>query len=410
MNKNNKSTLRRIIATLGMVLMLSLSLTGMTQPAQAMTSSTAVAAAVAPSLSVSTQTVKFGPQSSSTTVTVSNVQSYSYSVSKSWIHASKSGNKITIQVDANNTGLVREGTVTVTSGSQQRTISVSQHKKLKVYAGSGYTSEVTLRVFVGVANFIDPPQETFRVDSSASFSATPSSSWLTVTTRGSYITIKATPNTTQEQRRGYVKITNGYETVNFQIIQQAIVPYSMTLYPYMGPNSFSLSTSLKNGFGNIKSSNWSSLTIANQRELLNSFIPSIRQFYGLPSSLTITFAYNTRTSLNATYSSILGNYPIGSDERGRTKPLGDGTVLVLLNADKCKGDTQVAVETILHEFRHVYQMCTARYSGNMYQYLCMYNLTNYIKSPYADYRNQFVEKDAFTYSEKLYSALNSAVK
>lgn len=409
MNKNNKSTLRRIIATLGMVLMLSLSLTGMTQPAQAKTSS-AITLPVTANLTVSKQSVTLGGNSCSTTFTVSNVQSYTVTSSSSWIHVSKSNHTVTIRVDVNDGDSIRYGSVTVKSGSETCTVSVKQHRKIKVYAGSNYTSLVDLRVYVGVANYIDPPQESFKVVTSGGFTATPSNSWLTVTTSGSYITIKATPNTTQEQRRGYVKITNGYETVNFQIIQQAIVPYSMTLYPYMGPNSFSLSTSLKNGFGNIKSSNWSSLTIANQRDLLNSFIPSIRQFYGLPSSLTITFAYNTRASLNATYSSILGKKPIGSDERGRTKALGNGKVLVLLNADKCKDSTKVAVETILHEFRHVYQMCTARYSGNMYQYLCMYNLTNYIESPYADYKNQFVEKDAFTYSEKLYSALNSAVK
>lgn len=407
MNKNNKSTLRRIIATLGMVLMLSLSLTGMTQPAQAMTSSTAVAAAVAPSLSVSTQTVKFGGQSSSTTVTVSNAQSYSVSVSKNWIHASKSGNKITIQVDANNTGLVREGTVTVTSGSQQRTISVSQHKKLKVYAGSGYTSEVTLRVFVGVANFIDPPQETFKVDSSTSFSATPSSSWLSVTTSGSYITIKATPNTTQEQRRGYVKISNGYETVDFQIIQQAIVPYKMTLYPYIGPTSFNPSSSLKNAYRELKVSGWNALSISEQRQHISNLVTAAKSYLNVTKSATVY--YDTRAALNSQYASILGNDKITANENGRTM-LKNGSLYFFFNADKLGGDYRKAATTVLHEVRHSWQMTNAKYGGTMMQWLCKYNLEHYISTPFEDYEAQFVEKDARYYASYLESTLFNVTK
>lgn len=408
MKKNNKFTLRRMIAALGMVLMLSLSLTGLTQPAKALPS----VVSAATSIGVSKSSVIFGNIAASTTVKVSSVSTYRATTPYGWIHVSQSGSTVTIRVDAQTYDALRSGYVVITSGSLERRITVTQYPPMKIYASGDYKNQITSVTLVGVKNKVYSVDTSCYVDTYGSLKVTSNNYWISAkTTGGNNFTITTQPNTTLSERRGSVTVSNGYVSRSITVIQKPLVPSAITSYPYIGPTSFSLTDDLKTGFGTIKHSTWNIISISEQRQLLKNFSKKVNKFYGMSAVCDeIKIIYDTRENINKKYRDFIGQ-DLGEDDYGLTK--GDNDYLyIFLNYDAMQYDRELAVTTLLHEYRHAYQLYLRDYGGDIYQYLCKLNWDSYIssRSNYERYKNQFVEKDAFTYSEKLYSALNSAVK
>lgn len=402
MKKNNKSTLRRIIATLGLVLMLSLSLTGLTQPARALPSIVNAAA----SIGLSSNDLYFNHFSTSTTVTVSGVSSYTATPRASWIHTSISGNKLTIYVDYLDSTSTRTSSISITSGSLFRTISVTQYPRVEVFEDSSRTRLVNTITVRGVQTKINPVSTTVYVRSTGkTLTATPNNPWLRTEVSGNKVTIFANPNTSLSERRGSVTLSNGYETKQVTIIQQKIVPDKITTYPYMGPTVFSLTNSLKNAYKKIEfDSNWSKKSIADQGALIKTLGEEIRKYLGLSDSQKVTVYYTSDFSFDKDEF----GYTKYDDETG--KPLA-----IYLNPAKCKTDAETLVTTLFHEYRHVWQARISKYDGTMFQYLVEYNRRAGVYIQYDpdhpdNYKNQFIEKDAETYAQKLRSALYNACK
>ena len=405
MKENNKFTLRRMIAALGMVLMLSLSLTGMTQPAKALPSK--VSAAV--SIGVSKTSVTFGNTSASATVTVSGVSTYKATSPYSWIHPTQSGKTVTIRVDAQPYDAVRTGYVVITSGSSERRITVTQYPAMKIYISGDYKNQIVSVTLMGVKNKVDPADARIYVDTYGVLSVKSNNPWISVKLNGgNYFTITAQPNTTRSERRGSVTVSNGFVSRSVTVIQKPLVLSEIYSYPYIGPTSFSLTYGIKNAYKTISESNWNKKSLSDQEELLKGLLPEVIRFYGIYEIYgDIKLVYDTRANIEAKYHKTLR-----TDDWGLTSGSGD-YVYIYLNADALRNNKYSAVTSLLHETRHVYQDYTATYGGTIYQYLCEYNWAHYI--PHSEekaeqYRNQFVEKDAFTYSEKLFAALVNAVK
>ena len=411
MKKNNKFTLRRLIATLGMVLMLSLSLTGMTQPAKALPS----VVSAATSIGVSTDLLYFNHYSTSATVTLSGGSSYSATPSANWIHPNVSGNKLTIYVDYLDGTSSRAGTVRVKSGSSEKVVYVIQYPRIRAYASSSSSTEISSITILGVKNKINSVDTTITVRSiGKTLTATPKSPWLSVRVSGSSVVITANPNTSLAERRGSVVLSNGYETKTITVIQKAIVPDKMTTYSYMGPTTFTLSKDLKEAYTDIRRSYWSNMTLPEQKKLLSALGDEMKKLLGISSSYTVTFDYGTRDYLNTHYSYLKENGvdPVLDGDIGVTHQRGYHIyVFVVYDGDQTR-IPQLAASTLIHEYRHAWQDSIQKYNGTMIQYLFQYNNDHYIE-PWvsdSDYRTQFVEMDAFTYAKKLIAALDKAMK
>ena len=412
MKKNNKFTLRRLIATLGMVLMLSLSLTGMTQPAKALPS----VVSAATSIGVSTDLLYFNHYLTSATVTLSGGSSYAATPSASWIHPNVSGNKLTIYVDYLDGTSSRAGTVRVKSGSSEKVVYVIQYPRIRAYAGSSSSTEISSITIPGVKNKIKPVDTTITVRSiGKTLTATPKSPWLSVRISGSSVVITANPNTSLATRRGSVVLSNGYETKTITVIQEEIVPDKMTTYPYMGPTTFTLSKSLKDAYSNITRSQWYKLTPDQQKRYLSALGDEMKKFLGISSSYTIIFDYGTSPELNSKYSKLVdtdkGETVVIPGDKGVTYQDGHD-LYVLLVTERLKESGTLAAATLIHECRHAWQGSIQKYNGTMMQYLLQYNNEYYISPLECEscYKKQFVEMDAFTYEEKLCAALNNALK
>ena len=409
MKKNNKFTLRRMIATLGMVLMLSLSLTGMTQPAKALPS----VVSAATSIGVSTDLLYFNHYLTSATVTLSGGSSYTATTSASWIHPNVSGNKLTIYVDYLDGTSSRAGTVRVKSGSSEKNVYVTQYPRIRAYASSSSSTEISSITIPGVKNKIKPVDTTITVRSiGKTLTATPKSPWLSVRVSGSSVVITANPNTSLAERRGSVVLSNGYETKTITVIQKKIVLDKITTYPYMGPTVFSLSNNLKEAFKPFSGASWKEKSYNEQKQLLTSLGKEVQKLLGIPSSVSLFMDYGTRDYLNETYA-FLTDYkrPVVEDNvLGVTIPKGRGTYILLVS-DDLSDIGGIAALTLIHEYRHAYQIDLKKYDGTMFQYLCMYNWEpqHYIISPASDYQAQFIEKDADTYASNLVNALLKAI-
>ena len=412
MKKNNKFTLRRLIATLGMVLMLSLSLTGMTQPANALPS----VVSAATSIGVSTDLLYFNHYLTSATVTLSGGSSYAATPSASWIHPNVSGNKLTIYVDYLDGTSSRAGTVRVKSGSSEKVVYVIQYPRIRAYASSSSSTEISSITIPGVQNKIKPVDTTITVRSiGKTLTATPQSPWLSVRVSGSSVVITANPNTSLATRRGSVVLSNGYETKTITVIQEEIVPDKVTAYPYMGPTTFTLSKSLKDAYSNITRSQWYKLTPDQQKRYLSALGDEMKKFLGISSSYTIIFDYGTSPELNSKYSKLVdtdkGETVVIPGDKGVTYQDGHD-LYVLLVTERLKESGTLAAATLIHECRHAWQGSIQKYNGTMMQYLLQYNNEYYISPLECEscYKKQFVEMDAFTYEEKLCAALNNALK
>ena len=413
MKKNNKFTLRRMIATLGMVLMLSLSLTGMTQPAKALPSVVSAAA----SIGVSKTSVTFGNYSASTTVTVNDVSTYKATSPYSWIHPTQSGKTVTIRVDAQPYDAVRTGYVVITSGSLERRITVTQYPAMKIYISGDYKNQIVSVTLMGVKNKVDPADARIYVDTYGVLSVKSNNPWISVKLNGgNYFTITAQPNTTLSERRGSVTVSNGFVSRSVTVIQKPLVPESVTSYPYLGPTSFTLNDGLKNAFKNIYQKDkflWLHLGTKTQKSLLSSLGQKMRDYLGISYSYTITFDYASAEELNQAYSFLVkkGEKVVIDGDLGVTYLKGKN-IYVLLVASKLHDKPYEAIDTLFHEYRHAWQYSIQKYGGTMIQYLIQYNNENY-KDPEdcADcYRAQFVEKDASSYAAGLFLTLREATK
>ena len=130
---------------------------------------------------------------------------------------------------------------------------------------------------------------------------------------------------------------------------------------------------------------------------------------------TIIFDYGTSPELNSKYSKLVdtdkGETVVIPGDKGVTYQDGHD-LYVLLVTERLKESGTLAAATLIHECRHAWQGSIQKYNGTMMQYLLQYNNEHYISPLECEscYKKQFVEKDAFTYEEKLCAALNNALK
>ena len=169
---------------------------------------------------VNRDSVAFGNEADTTGVVVTVYDENDFTVSQtastSWLTVTKSGNKLTLKVSANETGSARTSVVTVTDSvdsSKTATINVSQASALSVSPDSltfGKTGNMTGKKVV--------------VTSDTDFDATTSVSWLTLEKSGSNIIVKCEANdvASAPERTATIVVTNeDGETENISVTQAA---------------------------------------------------------------------------------------------------------------------------------------------------------------------------------------------
>ena len=388
MKRNKHTSLHRITAVLCAILMLTLNFSCF-MPA---------VAEAAQTLTVNKSSITFGGDSHSATVTVSGGPSaYTASSSYGWIHPTVSGKTVTVRVDANYTGASRYGSFVVKSGSQSRSISVTQYRQIKVYSGSNYNVLTTSVTMPGVVNKTGSPSMKVRVDASGAITAGSTYGWISTSVSGAYITITLKPNTTLGERRGTISISNGYDTKTFTVIQQRLIPDDICTYPYMGPTSSNPSGLILDVYKQYfaDAAKWRNMTLEQQAAAIYDFTVAVQKWfgiYGMYPNIDYEYCYNPNSSYNSgvsiNFSAKTASY-------------------MMLNAARCKDDPTIAARAVIHECRHLWQMKQACYGSSMMNYLFQINCEHYITAEenYIRYATQFLEIDADAYASRLQQSL-----
>ena len=411
MTRTNQSLFHRMASVFCVILMITLSLGGLTTPANA-----APVAATAQSMSVSRSSIYFGSGASSATVTVNNVSSYSVSTDYgSWIYWSKNGNKVMIKGKANTSTSNRYGNVKIKSGSQTITISITQYCPIVVMSGSNYGTKVNSVTLQGVANKIYSPSITVKVNAAGTIRATSGSSWISTSVNGKYVTITAKPNTGYDMRRGAITISNEYDSFTLSVIQQRIVVTDICSYPYMDATTINPSGQIVTAYRPLANVNtWKSYSKATQAAYLESFAAAVKAWFGV--SYSIPVYYMTPEEAKAAYDGAeVLEADDGSWSRYSAVCYNTNTHIaefIILNYNELWNDPATAAQAVIHEYRHVYQLQRGCYGASMIQFLFKYNLDHYIGEypDFSRYESQFIEMDARTYAKYLQQGLQRAVK
>jgi hypothetical protein len=154
-------------------------------------------------LSVSRSSLSFGAsETAAQSVTVTTtVSSWNAAPSDSWIQLTKQGNTINVTVSSNSSTSDRSGTIRVTAGTLERTVTVTQN-------GVSHTLSVSPTSISFVAT--SPSAQTVTVTTNApSWNATTTASWLTLTQQSNTLRVSATSNSSTSSRSATIRFTAG---------------------------------------------------------------------------------------------------------------------------------------------------------------------------------------------------------
>ncbi len=372
---------QRIARVLAVVLMFSMLL--------GVTSSPALAAAK-PSL---TRTSAYAKGSGdSIVVTVCNASSFSVSVNQSWLSYSRSGNRITVKVAANNTSGNRYGCLTVKVGSTELKCTIIQRARIVAsltYGGSGVSSVS----FVGGkdSGVNQVPARKLFITASASITSTTSYSWIHVSVYGNAVTVSVDDNYSGYERRGSIGISDGVDQISLTVIQST---YGSLYGGYTPPELGNISNDLVSAFRPFKSPN---AFIYNPVQYCIDLITATCNHYGVAMP---GYAIGTQEelvqwlNLSAAEANAVAGLYAGYDKYN------DLMIVNLSNA----GTPELIAKAIFHELRHKWQNKCCKYNKGRREYLMRYGMDHYTN---AGDMNQNVERDARDYADKLYNTLGT---
>ena len=168
-------------------------------------------------LDVSPAQLEFGGEGGSAVVTVTTNINFSCSASQAWVNFSKSGNNVTVIVDANGSVAPRSATVTFSGeGVESRTVSVSQTGMAKM-----------LEVAPAQLTFgSEGGRGTIAVNANVPFSASSSVDWISVRISGTKATVSVVSNSSLESRSGTVTFSGeGVESRTVTVTQSGAEAY-----------------------------------------------------------------------------------------------------------------------------------------------------------------------------------------
>ena len=157
------------------------------------------------SFSVSKNDLSFNSYGGTETITVSSRSTWSISVNtNSWGHLTRSGNTLTLKVDANTSTTSRTDYFKLKSGNQEVRVNITQ-------AGSQYNSSSYLNVSKTVLFFAsDGGQESVTVSSNNTWRiSTNTNSWGHLKQEGNILTLSVDANYTGNQRTDYFVLSAG---------------------------------------------------------------------------------------------------------------------------------------------------------------------------------------------------------
>ena len=156
-------------------------------------------------ISVSKNELSFSAYGGTETITVSSRSTWSISVNtNSWGHLTKSGNTLTLKVDANSSTTSRTDYFKLKSGSQEIRVNITQ-------AGSQYNSSPYLNVSKTALFFAsDGGQESITISSNNTWKiSTNTNSWGHLKQEGNTLTLSVDANYTGSQRTDYFVLSAG---------------------------------------------------------------------------------------------------------------------------------------------------------------------------------------------------------
>lgn len=150
--------------------------------------------------SISSQYVSFGSDGGNRTFTVSSSGTWKISVNTaSWGHLSRSGNTLYLRVDANNSSSSRTDYFTISSGSKNIRVDISQER------GNSLTVSSESLSFSSTGG-----SRTITVNSSSSWKiGTKTYDWGHLSTNGNTVTLRVDANTSTSSRTDYFTIKSG---------------------------------------------------------------------------------------------------------------------------------------------------------------------------------------------------------
>lgn len=167
--------------------------------------------------SISSSSANFGPNGGSKTFTITSSNSWQiYTNTASWGHIYRSGNNITLTIDANNHANARSDYFTIRSGDKIIRVDISQ-------SGISPKSEIS----EASANFSAAGgTKTFSVTSTYSWQiGAKTISWGHLTKDGNNLVLKIDANTRTSPRTDYFTIKSGNKSIRVDISQSAAMPY-----------------------------------------------------------------------------------------------------------------------------------------------------------------------------------------
>lgn len=371
---------QRIARVLAVVFMFSMVL--------GVTSSPALAAAK-PSL---TRTSAYAKGSGdSIVVTVCNATSFSVSVNQSWLSYSRSGNRITVKVAANNTSGNRYGCLTVKVGSTELKCTIIQRARIVAsltYGGSGVSSVS----FVGGkdSGVNQVPARKLFITASASITSTTSYSWIHVSVYGNAVTVSVDDNYSGYERRGSIGISDGTDNITVTVAQTT---YGSIYGGYTSPSLDYVSNELVSAFRPFTNVN---LYNSNPQQYCDALIRATCKHYGVAVPANIVIGDQATLvsvlDLNDKEAEAVSNLYAGYDKHN------DLMIVNLTNAT----DIIVISKAIFHELRHKWQNKCCKYNKGRREYLMRYGTDHYTN---AGDINQNVEKDARDYADMLWYEL-----
>jgi hypothetical protein len=206
-------------------------------------------------LSVSLSSLSFGAsETAAQSVTVTTtVSSWNMTTNDSWIQLTKQGDDIRVTVSSNSSTSLRSGTVSVTAGTLERTVTVTQEGVSPALSVSPTSISFTAS---------ETAEKTVTVTTTASsWNATKTDDWIKLTNQGNTIRVTVLSNSSTSPRSGTIKVTAASLERTVSVTQEGAVSED---YISVSPQSFSFEAVASNETVTVTAnvSSWNATTTA----------------------------------------------------------------------------------------------------------------------------------------------------
>jgi len=169
-----------------------------------------------PVITLSTSSLNFTNTAGRQTIAISGVTSFNASANASWLSLTRNGNTLVVDAAANTSSSSRSAVITVSSsGADNRTINVTQAAGTTQARPVINLSGIPVPVFTSNGGV-----RTIVVSGVSSFSASTSSSWISLSRSGNTLTIRVSANPSTIYRGGRIVISSPGATSREVIIGQ----------------------------------------------------------------------------------------------------------------------------------------------------------------------------------------------